>query len=68
MDNIKFCSYVRSDNELATCSTSSIDELCDDSEGGGSSDEEGKEEECQSEPVPSFMKQHDAHETLIVFL
>jgi hypothetical protein len=67
--DVNFCSYVALDNELATYNISSIDELCDDREGGGSSDEQGKEEEeCQPEPVPSFMKEHDAHETVKVFL
>jgi hypothetical protein len=48
------------------CSVSSIDELCDDCEGGGSGEEE-EGDECEPEPVPSFTEAHAAFETVKSF-
>jgi hypothetical protein len=47
-------SYVSVANENAICHISSIDELCDDQEGGRSSEEKEKEDETWLEPARSI--------------
>jgi hypothetical protein len=65
--DVDFSSYVSVDNELATCSMSSINELCNDREGGGSSEEEEEGDKRGPEPVPSFTEAHTAFETVKSF-
>jgi hypothetical protein len=65
--DVDFSSYVSVDNELATCGISSIDELCDDCEGGGSGEEDEEGDEHEPEPVPSFTEAHAAFETVKSF-
>jgi hypothetical protein len=53
-DATAFGDYASVDSELATCGVDTTDELCDDCEGGGSSEEGEEEDECEPEAVPSF--------------
>jgi hypothetical protein len=63
--DVDFSFYISVDNDLAMCGVTSIDELCDDREGGGSGEEEG--DECEPEPVPSFTEAHTAFKTVKSF-
>jgi hypothetical protein len=51
-----------------TCGISSIDELCDDREGGGSNGEEEERVMCDHEQVTSFPETLLAYETVQTFV
>jgi hypothetical protein len=63
--DVDFSSYISAHNELATCSISSIDDMCDDCDGG--EDEEAGDECRKPEPVPSFTEAHTTFETVKSF-
>jgi hypothetical protein len=46
-DVVEFGDYASVDSELATSGVDTIDELCDDREGGGSGEEGEEEDECE---------------------
>ena len=57
---VNFSSYVYRDNELATHSSISIEELCDDHVGNGDSGEKEGENKHILEPVTGIAKAHPA--------
>jgi hypothetical protein len=65
--DVNFSSYVSVDSELVSCGVSSIEELFDDREGGGSGEEDEEGDEREPEPVPSFTEAHAAFETVKSF-
>jgi hypothetical protein len=57
--------YTFLDNELATCAVSSIEELYDDCQGDGGSEED--KDECEPKPVPNFTGVQAAFQTVKSF-
>jgi hypothetical protein len=58
-DVIEFGDYASADSKLTTRGIDTTDDLCDEREGSVSG-EEGKEDECEPEAVPSFAEAHAA--------
>jgi hypothetical protein len=66
-NDVDFNSYVFMDSDLPTCGLFSIDQLCDDCVGGGSSGEHEDGDEHDLEQVPSFAEAHTAYKTVKPF-
>lgn len=56
----EFNEYVAVDNQLATSSVATVEELCADHMEVGEDKEEEEEDEAEPKPLPSFAKAHDA--------